>query len=212
MILAFAVPLKLQYLLLPFVSAFIGWLTNWLAIQMLFHPRQPVRLGFMTLQGVLPKRKPQLAAKLGEIVERELFSHDDIEQALRDPEVSEALRASLREKMKGPMQERLTEKLLGIHPMAKMFVTEERVEKLCDKLLDEIDRLLESMAPALGESLRHHLHVGAIVQEKVEAFSMEKLEEVLYTIMRREFVFVEIVGGVLGFVIGAAQLALLQAL
>jgi uncharacterized membrane protein YheB (UPF0754 family) len=44
------------------------------------------------------------------------------------------------------------------------------------------------------------------VREKVESFSSDKLEDMLFSIMKKEFRFIEIVGGVLGFFIGLLQL------
>ena len=47
-----------------------------------------------------------------------------------------------------------------------------------------------------------------MVREKVSSFSSDKLEEILFAIMKREFRFVELVGAVLGFLIGSVQLAI----
>ncbi len=44
-----------------------------------------------------------------------------------------------------------------------------------------------------------------MVQTKVERFSMDKLEQVLFGIMKKEFRFIEIMGAVLGFAIGIFQ-------
>jgi uncharacterized membrane protein YheB (UPF0754 family) len=52
----------------PFVGALIGWLTNYLAIKMLFRPRQP-RFIFGLLCRVIPRRQRDLALKIGEVVE-----------------------------------------------------------------------------------------------------------------------------------------------
>ena len=68
-----------------------------------------------------------------------------------------------------------------------------------DELIDRLSRELED-----------ELDVHRMVEEKVAAFSSDKLEEILLAIMRREFRFVEMVGAVLGFFIGAAQLFLLS--
>ena len=64
--------------LLPVAGLSIGWLTNYLAIKMLFHPKEPVNLGIITLQGVFPKRQDALGDKLGEVVSKELISTDEI--------------------------------------------------------------------------------------------------------------------------------------
>ena len=31
-------------ILIPLISAFIGWFTNWIAIKMLFHPKEPKKI------------------------------------------------------------------------------------------------------------------------------------------------------------------------
>ena len=67
--------------------------------------------------------------------------------------------------------------------------------------------------PELGEMFLSHLEINMDVEtvgrEKVEAFSSDKLEEMLLGIMKKEFRFIEWVGAVLGFVIGLVQLGIL---
>jgi uncharacterized membrane protein YheB (UPF0754 family) len=47
-----------------------------------------------------------------------------------------------------------------------------------------------------------------MVSEKVAALDSNKLEELLVGIMKKEFVFIEVIGAVLGFIIGCIQLLL----
>mgnify|MGYP003945976805 FL=1 len=53
--------------------------------------------------------------------------------------------------------------------------------------------------------LQKDLDLEKIVTEKVAAFSTEKLEFILMQITKNEFKFLEILGGVLGFIIGVVQ-------
>jgi uncharacterized membrane protein YheB (UPF0754 family) len=64
--------------LIPLISAFIGWFTNWIAIKMLFHPKEPKRILGITFHGIFPKRQAQFAEKLGKLVSNELLSFEDI--------------------------------------------------------------------------------------------------------------------------------------
>ena len=52
------------------------------------------------------------------------------------------------------------------------------------------------------------LDIEKIVIEKVNNFSSDKLEQILFSIMKKEFRFIEIIGAVLGFVIGLLQILL----
>jgi len=56
-------PLTIKLILIPIIGFIIGLTTNYIAIKMLFFPKKPI-LGF---QGILPKRKPDLAKKISEV-------------------------------------------------------------------------------------------------------------------------------------------------
>src|ERR1700735_1996718 len=71
---------------IPFISAFIHWLTIWMALKLLFHPRQPKKILGFTLQGIFPKRQRQIAENLGKIIGQELLSFGEIEAAITKPE------------------------------------------------------------------------------------------------------------------------------
>ncbi|GBL35044.1 UPF0754 membrane protein SH1116 [Filimonas sp.] len=72
--------------LIPFISAFIGWFTNWIAIKMLFHPKEEKNILGLKIQGIFPKRQQQFAEKLGQLVSRELISFSDIANKINNPE------------------------------------------------------------------------------------------------------------------------------
>ncbi|MDR2759166.1 MAG: DUF445 family protein [Spirochaetaceae bacterium] len=88
----------LGWLLPPLVGALIGYITNAVAIKMLFRPLRAIvvfgiRLPFTP--GILPKQRHKLADSIGAMVERELFTVEIIKARLRHPEVREYVRKSL---------------------------------------------------------------------------------------------------------------------
>ena len=60
--------MTIELVLLPLIAAFTGWVTNLVAIRMLFHPRHEWRILGLRIQGILPKRQPDLARKVGQVV------------------------------------------------------------------------------------------------------------------------------------------------
>jgi uncharacterized membrane protein YheB (UPF0754 family) len=94
--------------------------------------------------------------------------------------------------------------------MLAMLMSGDRAEKIKSFLLEQISGLNEELIDKLSNELEEELDVHRIVEEKVAAFSSDKLEEIIFSIMRREFKFVEMVGAVLGFLIGVAQVLLLS--
>ena len=191
---------------LPLIGALIGWLTNYIAIKMLFHPRDEVRIFFISVQGVFPKRQKDFARKLGQIVSEELISITDLTAHLKEKATSEAILNHIAQRL----EEGIASRLPRAFPMLAMFMSGDMAEKVKGFLLEQIGSLNEELIDRLSGQLEEELDIHRIVEEKVAAFSSDKLEEILFSIMRREFKFVEMVGAVLGFLIGVAQVLLLS--
>lgn len=192
--------------LLPFISAFIGWFTNWIAIKMLFHPKEPKRFLGITIHGIFPKGQKQFASKLGILVASELLHFDEIAGKISDPSQLKEVRPYIEGHIEHFLEHKLKEKL----PVISMFVGAGTLDKIKEGLLEEIDTMLPELMRQYAEKLKTTIDIEAMVTEKVANFSSDKLEEILVSIMKKEFRFVEIIGAVLGFVIGIVQILITQ--
>lgn len=191
-------------LLIPIISAFIGWVTNWVAIKMLFHPKQPkIILGYK-LQGIFPKRQEQFAQKLGKLVADELLSFSDIEQKITNPENLKQVLPQVEAHIDHFLRVKLSDSM----PVISMFIGDKTIDKLKSVFMEELEILFPKMIKDYAASLKSQLDLEQIVSEKVKAFSSDKLEDILYQVMAKEFRFVEIIGGVLGFLIGLLQIVI----
>ncbi|MFW5487872.1 MAG: DUF445 domain-containing protein [Desulfovibrio sp.] len=188
----------------PIICGLIGWITNILAVKMLFHPRKPLSIGPFSLQGVFPKRQMALAKRLGDMVDSQLINIEEITCALKDDGISE----SLRDKVDAYVETLLREKLAAAIPMAAMFLNDETVAKLKGVLVPEIEKMIPELLESAACELENRFDVGAIVRQKIENFTIDKLEDILFSIMKKEFTFIEYAGGALGFIIGIFQSAL----
>lgn len=188
-------------LLIPVISAFIGWVTNWVAIKMLFHPREPKRFLGITLQGIFPKRQQQFAEKLGVLVSAELLSFADIESKISNPDNLKKIMPMIENHVDDFLRTRLSQEM----PVISMFIGDKTIEKLKGSFMKEIEVLFPKVMKEYASNLKAELDIEQIVVQKVASFSSDKLENVLYQIMAKEFRFVEIIGAVLGFLIGALQ-------
>ncbi len=183
------------------ICAFIGWITNFIAIKMLFHPRRPLQLGSLTVQGIFPKRQKALAMNLAAVIEGELLSHDDIQEVMRRPEFADKLKGRIQE----GFAEFLSKRLGSLNPMIAMFLDGPMMEKIMGLLDKELDRIVPGLLETASGELKNSLDFRMIIQDKIENLSMEKLEALLMSIMAKEFRFIEVVGAVLGGIIGLIQ-------
>lgn len=191
-------------LLLPLIGAVIGYVTNYLAIKMLFHPRYPIRLVGLHIQGIFPRRQADFARKLGHLVATELLSIDDLTQRLQQRANSPAFIAFLEQRI----QAVLLNKVPQHYPSLVFLLGSELIGGLTSVFRDDIQRLLQELIVQLRDEMQEEVNIQQIVEQKVAGFSIERLEGIVFEVMAKEFRFVELIGAVLGFMIGLLQVGL----
>jgi len=153
----FELPSIISDWLLPvLVAASVGYLTNWLAIQLLFRPCRPVKwLG--GLQGLIPKRQPELAETLAREISSNLMPTDRI---------AFQLRRKIRETMQEP-------ELAGrLHAMIAEYIRDERRKQdLMQRIISFLDMagstgLEAGLTPPNVRSF-YHTYGSGFVKEKV---------------------------------------------
>jgi uncharacterized membrane protein YheB (UPF0754 family) len=87
------ITLILHYVSGPLIGALIGYITNYIAIRMLFRPLEPKYIGRFRLPftpGIVPRRKDELAVILGKAVVDHFFNADDLEEIFTSDYLSKA--------------------------------------------------------------------------------------------------------------------------
>lgn len=171
--------MPIKFLLVPIIGAFIGWITNVIAIYLLFHPYKR-RFG---IQGLLPKNKDIMAERLGKIVKEHLLDDETLVNAV-----------NLEETIKEVLNKRIATLRL---PLVKPVLM-----KLVPLITDLLKRPIEKEL----KNLPNIIAVDKIVEEKIKKFDLKELEKIIYQASGPEIRFIELAGGVLGFIIGFMQL------
>jgi uncharacterized membrane protein YheB (UPF0754 family) len=187
---------------LPVVSALIGWITNYIAVKMLFRPRHPWSI--FKIQGLLPKRQKELALKVAATVEGKLISLEDVMSKLDDKAVHGKIEPLVRDTIDSFIQKKLVQM-----PMIGMFLQGEMLEQIKEMLVAETLQAVPKMVGVVGDSLQENVSFKKIIQERIESFDLSVLEEIVYEISGNELRAIELLGGVLGFLIGLIQVAII---
>src|SRR5690554_6310986 len=103
----------IRFIVLVIIGGFIGWLTNKVAIKMLFRPINPHKILGITFQGVFPRRKDKIAASLAEIIEKDLLSKEVLmNQLVNDDKVED-----IKNRFKDLIIEKLSEAIPSVLAM-----------------------------------------------------------------------------------------------
>lgn len=191
------------WITIPAIGAVIGLSTNWLAVKMIFRPLKPVRLLFFRLHGLVPRRQQELAKAIGRIVGNHLVEHEDIVRGL-DRLDFEGILGVVLDKGLAPKVEELRSL-----PLIGGFLTEDRIGEIRAAIVGGVMAHKQEVLEHVERGLAEGLNVPEIVEQKVAAFAVERLEQLILEVASRELRAIVFLGGVLGALIGLAQVGFL---
>lgn len=197
----------LKLIILPVVGAFIGWVTNWLAVVLIFRPHRPWRIPVVGLvvQGLVPKRKNELARAIGDVVERDLLPADQVLERLTGEKARDEVVAAIGESVERRVLERLPPYLpRGISAGLSAYLGELSRREAAHFLEQSRDKLLAKTREALD--------FRRIVEDRIDSFSLVEMERLVLRIASRELQHIVWLGAVLGFLVGLIQALVLMAL
>lgn len=189
----------LKLLILSLIGGFIGWVTNLIAVKMLFRPMNPVRLPFgLKLQGLLPARRKDLAVSIGKVIENKLLKPDDILSSLVQDKDIAHLKDSIVVNVVKILKDKLPAFLHGF--------TDKTIKKQLEAFMaKDGDRYIHDMINNMIANATENLAISEMVVDKIEALDLASFESIVVGVVNRELRFIEYIGAILGFVIGILQ-------
>ena len=186
------------------IGAMIGWITNYIAIKMLFRPYKEMNFLFFKIQGLIPKRRSEIAVSIADTVQKELISLKDITNSLNADELEEKMGTVIDKILEEKLESEITKKF----PMLAMFLSDEIISKIKSMIKTSILENKETIINMFTSYLEEKVDFKKIIIENVEAFSLEKLEEITYSLAKKELKHIEVIGAILGGIIGIFQFAI----
>lgn len=192
--------------LIPIISASIGWMTYWIGIKLLFHPRKQKKVLGVTFQGLVPKQQQQFALQLGKLASSELLSFAELEQKISEPANISKILPILEIHIDTFLREKLTAEI----PMIGMLIGEKTIAQVKGVFMKELEELFPLLMKQYLGVLWTELNLEKMISEKVDLFFTNKLEKHLFEAMSKELKLAGIFGAVLGFFIGLFQVFLIM--
>lgn len=152
----------IKFLAGPLIGAIIGYFTNFIAVKMLFLPKNEIKVLGHRLPltpGAIPKGKPRLARAVGDIVGNTLITKEDIEVKLKSEELMRQISASVMEELSHTVKS-------SVISLGKC--SEESYENVKEKLEDLVSK--EIITAILN------IDLSSILVEKGSAVVLEKVK------------------------------------
>lgn len=145
----------LQYISGPVLGAVIGYITNDIAIRMLFRPRAAKyifgkRVPFTP--GIIPKEKNRIAGAIGGAISENLMNKEVLEKTLLSDEMLEKLRNAVDEFFYDQLHNEET-----LEQFASHYLTTDEISAMRESTCDEIAKLITAKLrnKAIGANIAH---------------------------------------------------------
>ncbi len=199
--------LNYKILLFPLVGAAIGWFTNYIAVKMLFRPYKPVDILGFKVQGLIPKRRGEIAKSIAKGIEKELLSAKDLSDVLEEIDWEEEVEKTVEE----VVEHKLKASAFRKFPVVGL-VSDNLLYHIKYLLTKEIVKILSHRKDNILNKFQDRIELEDMVTSKIDNLDLLKFEGLLTSFITKELRHIEWIGGIIGFIIGSLQVVMLYLL
>src|SRR5690606_5617009 len=163
-------------LVMPIFGAAVGLFTDWLAIQLIFVPREPVYITRkLYFQDKFQRRKAEVAQQYGEIIARDVLTVPNLMESILSGPRSDRLMAMISR----TVAEAIDEQTSSARPLVNATIGGKRLEEMKRAAADKsIARLPETVRHAEGY-LTEAMDVARLVEERMSKLTPVEYEGLL---------------------------------
>lgn len=188
-----------KILILAIIGGLIGYITNVIAIKLIFRPINPIKIPIFNIEiiGMIPKRKKEIATNIGRIVEEQFLSIDEITDNIITEQDKEYIINYIKVKIKLILNEKMAIIPSTIRGLVQNYIS----EIIESEVRESIDKLCEEMIAKAS----NRINIKEIIENKINELNLNELEIIILQIVRKELRHIEVLGLILGFFIGIIQ-------
>lgn len=193
-----------QWWVLPLFGFLVGTLTNWIAIQLIFTPLEPKKIGPVILQGLFLKRQKEISAEYSRMFTQKVLTAQDVVRTLTHGERSDRTLAMLRTHISRTMEHTLIVQLV-----TQVTMGPEGYADLKDAALETAINYTEELVEDRDFNRTQAKAVQEMLNERMANLPPHEFQDLVRPIFHEDEWILVAIGGALGALVGWGQLVLL---
>ena len=182
-------------------GALAGGFFNWLAIVMIFNPKQPRRFGPFVLHGLFMRRQKEVAEAYSKMVAEELLNPQNIIDAILKGPLSDGLFRIVSKHVKAAL-DRETEQMM---PFMEYMIGTQRYIEMKNRAVDRMMAEAPAVIQPLHDYSKQVLDIENTLRIKLESLPVEDFEDMLHPVFKEDEWILIALGVVLGGLVGYLQ-------
>ena len=191
--------------IMPFMYGFIGWLTNWQAVKMIFWPMEfwgiPPYLGW---QGIVPRKAADFAGRTADYLEEKLIKLPDIFDQL-DPRVIAKKYEPVIDELVDDVVNEVFDKS---NPLVWKLVPSAVRKEIINASRNQAPKAVRLVIRDIQKNIEEIFNIRELSVESMSGPNVPRLVHLVKTVGSKEFKFIEISGFYFGFLLGLCQVVI----
>ncbi len=190
-----------QWWVLPVFGVVVGYLTNWLALKLIFEPVEPRKVGGVTFHGLFLRRQEEIAEVYCRLVTREVLTLRNFVEHMLDGPRGDRTRAMIDRHV----QPIVDEAFGVVRPLARQVVGRRDYDQMKSELSAQaIEMSLDPLDDPVFSEERARM-VEETMKARMLDMSSEEFSNLLRPAFQEDELTLILVGAALGGLAGAAQ-------
>ena len=191
---------------LPVGGFIVGYITNWIAVKLMFWPLEAIKIGPFLFQGVFIKRKDQVAKDYAETLTESVLNAETLANYI----LKSAPSSRLNKLLKFYINEAIDRSLGGSKHLVLFSAGTDNFIKFKSSFYENIrNDSLPAPIQAGVSYAEKEINLSEIIESRMKLFTPRELDGFVRPIFEEDEWLLYVVGGALGFLAGWGQLVLM---
>ncbi|MBM9576815.1 DUF445 domain-containing protein [Leptospira sp. 201903070] len=199
-------PQLFEIISILFTCSFVGWITNYIAVQMIFYPNDFIGIGNFGWQGIIPNHAVKMSSLIGKVLTSKVVRPHELYERVDPHQINDSIRDIVREKAK----EIVHDVIVAENPTLWSLLPNSLKEDLEKEIRSEIPKQIEQIYKSFGRELDEVLELDEIIRVSLSGKNTKFLVEMFMRCGGPEFSFIIRSGIYFGFLIGLFQVAFIN--
>lgn len=193
-------------LIMPAFGLIVGWFTDWLALKLIFNPRQPIRILGFQWQGLFLKRRKEVAADYGGLIADEIITPRKVLEAVLRGPLSDRVFAMVRKQVQAAIDRNTG----PARPLVVLAVGSARYQEMKRSITAKVMQRMPETMLYIEDYARDAMDIRNLLVVKMQQLDEVKFEELIRPAFEQDEWILISVGALLGFVMGEVQALFLE--
>ncbi|HMX61154.1 MAG TPA: hypothetical protein PKK18_12720 [Chitinophagales bacterium] len=192
---------------MPLFGLFTGWFTDWLALKMIFAPKEPKKyFGLFTWHGLFFKRQQEVASKYGALIAKEVLTPANMIESILTGKMSDNLFNMIQKNV----QQMVDEQAGILKPVVVFAVGSEKYKAMKIAITGNMVHQLPVALKHIEKYAEDAMDIQNTLVSKMQELTPEEFEGVLRPAFKQDEWILITVGAVLGFLVGELQVLIME--